>query len=150
VRRVDAGLSVLATYDKFRLVPFGEFMPLDGLAAKVGFKQLVHVGDGFTPGPAPRPISPAGIPPLQPLICYESLFPGFTREGGRLTGVRAAWIANVSNDAWFGTTSGPWQHLNIASYRAIEEGLPMVFRPSSTPLVGSSPVGGSARAFLRR
>jgi len=68
----------------------------------------------------------AGLPPVQPLICYESLFPGFTREGARASGVRARWIVNVSNDAWFGTSSGPWQHLNMASYRAIEEGLPMV------------------------
>jgi apolipoprotein N-acyltransferase len=60
------------------------------------------------------------------LICYEALFPGFTREAIRRSGVRPAWILNVSNDAWFGATSGPLQHLNIASYRAIEEGLPIV------------------------
>ena len=62
-----------------------------------------------------------GVPPVQPLICYEALFPGLVAGGGR-----PAWILNVSNDAWFGSTSGPWQHLNIASYRAIEQGLPMV------------------------
>jgi len=62
------------------------------------------------------------VPTVQPLICYESLFPGFT--GAR--GPRPAWIVNVSNDAWFGRTSGPWQHLNLASYRAIESGLPLV------------------------
>lgn len=126
VRRTADGLVPIGRYDKFRLVPFGEFMPFDKLAAKVGFKQLVHVGDGFTPGPRPAPIAPPGLPPLQPLICYESLFPGFTREGQAASGLRPAWIANLSNDAWFGATSGPWQHLNIASYRAIEEGLPMV------------------------
>jgi apolipoprotein N-acyltransferase len=126
VRNAPAGLTIIGRYDKYRLVPFGEFMPLDKWAAKVGFKQLVKVGDGFTPGPRPHPIAPPGLPPMQPLICYESLFPGFTREGQAATGLRAAWIVNVSNDAWFGTTSGPWQHLNIASYRAIEEGLPMV------------------------
>jgi len=65
------------------------------------------------------------VPRVQPLICYESLFPGLTREGARASG-RADWIVNVSNDAWFGQTSGPWQHLNLASYRAIEEGLPIV------------------------
>ncbi len=48
------------------------------------------------------------------------------REGGKLVGGRAGWIVNVSNDAWFGQTSGPWQHLNLASYRAIEEGMPIV------------------------
>jgi apolipoprotein N-acyltransferase len=67
------------------------------------------------------------VPVMQPLICYESLFPRYTRRGD---GQDPAWIVNVSNDAWFGQTSGPWQHLNLASYRAIEEGLPMV---RSTP-----------------
>lgn len=118
-------LDPTAIYDKHRLVPFGEYMPLDALASRLGIKQLVHVGDGFAAAAPPRPIAPAGIPPLQPLICYESLFPGFTRDGARAAGYRPAWIVNVSNDAWFGTTSGPLQHFNLASYRAIEEGLPM-------------------------
>ncbi|MEO8813099.1 MAG: apolipoprotein N-acyltransferase [Caulobacteraceae bacterium] len=126
VRRSEFGVSAIGFYDKFRLVPFGEFMPLDGLAARLGIKQMVHVGDGFAPGPPPRPLRLPGLAPVQPLICYESLFSGFTRDGGRAAGVRARWIANISNDAWFGTGIGPTQHLNLASYRAIEEGLPMV------------------------
>jgi apolipoprotein N-acyltransferase len=126
LRKIGDELQVAAFYDKFRLVPFGEFMPVDSLATRWGIKQFVHVGDGFTPGPRPRPVALSGLPTVQPLICYESLFPGFTREGAEISGVRAAWIANISNDAWFGTGSGPRQHLNIASYRAIEEGLPMV------------------------
>jgi apolipoprotein N-acyltransferase len=64
---------------------------------------------------------------VQPLICYESLFPGLARGGGD----RPLWIVNASNDSWFGRTSGPWQHLNIASYRAIEQGTPIV-RATST------------------
>jgi len=63
---------------------------------------------------------------VQPLICYEALYPGFTREGEILSGRRPSWIVNVSDDAWFGGTYGPVQHLNLASYRAIEEGLPIV------------------------
>ena len=126
VRRSGAGLAIAGVYDKFRLVPFGEFMPLDGVAARLGIKQLVHVGDGFAAGPPPRPLRLVGLPTVQPLICYEALYSGFTREGARLAGRRAAWIVNISNDAWFGTASGPRQHLNMASYRAIEEGLPMV------------------------
>ena len=124
--RTADDLAVTAIYDKHRLVPFGEYLPLDRYLAPLGVKQLIHVGDGFTPGPTPRPISPPGVPTLQPLICYESLFPGLTRDGARAAGRRPAWIVNVSDDAWFGFTSGPWQHLNLASYRAIEEGLPMV------------------------
>ena len=123
IRRTPAGMELTGLYDKHRLVPFGEFLPLESLMERLGIKQLVHVGDGFTPGPRPRAIASPGVPPLQPLICYESLFPGFSLRTGPL---KAAWIVNISNDAWFGQTSGPWQHLNLASYRAIEEGLPMV------------------------
>jgi len=125
-RRTSNDLVPAGLYDKYRLVPFGEFMPLDSLASRLGIKQFVHVGDGFASGPPPRPLAIAGIPPVQPLICYESLFPGLAREGRAPRGVRARWIVNVSNDAWFGSGSGPRQHLNLASYRAIEEGLPMV------------------------
>jgi apolipoprotein N-acyltransferase len=126
VRRAGAGLAVTASYDKHRLTPFGEYLPLGRYLEPLGVRQLVHVGQGFTPGPPPQPIAPPGVPPVQPLICYESLFPGFTRDGARLAGYRARWIVNISDDAWFGVTSGPWQHLNLASYRAIEEGLPML------------------------
>lgn len=126
VRRTSDSLVPIGLYDKFRLVPFGEFLPLEPLMARLGIKKLVHVGDGFSVGPRPAPLAPPGLPAFQPLICYESLYPGFTREGAKRSGVQPRWIVNVSNDAWFGTTSGPLQHLNLASYRAIEEGLPMV------------------------
>jgi len=126
VRRTGEGLEPAGAYDKFRLVPFGEFLPLDGLMEILGVKTLVHVGDGFTPGPPPRPLRPAGLPAFQPLICYEGLYPGYTRAGARASGIRPDFIVNVSNDAWFGVTSGPLQHLNLSSYRAIEEGVPIV------------------------
>ena len=108
-RRDDSALRVTGFYDKHRLVPFGEFIPLGDLAGRLGIRSLVHMPEDFTAGPPPRP-----------LICYEALFPGLA------IGPRPKWILNVSNDAWFGRTSGPWQHLNIASYRAIEEGLPII------------------------
>ncbi len=130
LRRTSDGLRVETVYDKYRLVPFGEYMPLDGLAGRLGIKQLVHVGDGFVPGPPPTPRRLEGLPPVQPLICYEALYPGFSRQGARRAGWRPAWIVNISNDAWFGMGSGPRQHFNMARYRAIEEGLPMV---RSTP-----------------
>lgn len=125
MRRPD-GADVTSVYDKHRLVPFGEYLPLDRLLTPLGIKNLVHIGDGFSAGPPPRPVRPEGVPAVQPLICYESLYPGFARAGARLAGRRPRWIVNVSNDAWFGQTSGPRQHLNLASYRAIEEGLPIV------------------------
>lgn len=121
LQRTGPGLRVTGVYDKHRLVPFGEYMPLESVVEPLGVKELVHVGDGFSPGPRPTPMRLPGIPDVQPLICYESLFPGLA-DGSR----RPRWIVNISNDAWFGRTSGPLQHLNIASYRAIEQGLPVV------------------------
>ena len=142
MRRTGADLQLLGHYDKHHLVPFGEYMPFDRLAAAIGFKTLVHIGDGFTPGPISVAMSVPGLAPLQPLICYESLFPGsFAR-----TGPRPTWIANVSNDAWFGETSGPWQHLNLASYRAIEEGVPVV---RATPTGVSAVIDGYGRTLVR-
>ncbi len=126
VQRLGAALEPMALYDKHRLVPFGEYMPLARWLAPLHVEELVHVGDGFSPGPPPRPLELDSVPPVQPLICYEALYPGFTRTGALLSGHRAAWIVNVSDDAWFGGTYGPVQSLNLASYRAIEEGLPMV------------------------
>ena len=118
----QGGMRVEAAYDKHRLVPFGEFLPLGDLMGRLGVRSLVHVPADFSHGPRPAPLRVQGLPVAQPLICYESLFPGFV--GRREDGAR--WIVNVSNDAWFGRTSGPLQHLNLASYRAIETGLPVV------------------------
>jgi len=143
VRALGGDVSVEAVYDKYRLVPFGEYMPLDGLAGRLGFKQMVHVGDGFTPGPKPRPMRLAGLPTFQPLICYEALYPGFTRAGTRASGLRPDWIVNISNDAWFGVGSGPLQHFNMASYRAIEEGVPMA---RATPTGVSAIIDAMGRA----
>ncbi len=142
LRRDPGGLTVLGHYDKHHLVPFGEFMPADALMGAIGFKALVNVGEGFTEGPPPAPLAVAGLPTLQPLICYESLFPAYVARGE----LRPAWIANVSNDAWFGRSSGPWQHLNLASYRAIEEGIPIV---RATPTGVSAVVDAYGRALAR-
>ena len=125
LRRDGDDLVQLGRYDKFRLVPFGEYLPLDSLLSPLGVKNLVQIGDGFAAGPRPAPLAIPGLPVIQPLICYESLYPGFTRQGAKRSGKAPDLIVNVSNDAWFGATSGPLQHLNLASYRAIEEGVPM-------------------------
>ena len=118
----EDGLMITATYDKYRLVPFGEFLPAGNLLGALGVRSLTHMPLDFSAGAKPAPISIPGLPRVQPLICYESLYPGFTPGGAE----RPRWIVNVSNDAWFGRTSGPLQHLNLASYRAIETGLPVV------------------------
>ena len=135
VRGTGSDLSLAGVYDKHRLVPFGEFMPLGDLAGRIGLRSLVRMPEDFTAGPPPVPLRTAGLPAMQPMICYEALFPGFTRAAARRGGGRPAFILNVSNDAWFGRGSGPWQHLNMAGYRAIEEGL---------PIVRSTPTGVSA------
>lgn len=124
VLHAEAGgaVRITAVYDKHRLVPFGEYLPLGRVMSAVGLRSLVHVPADFSAGPRPAPLAlPGGRPAVQPLICYESLYPGFTPAGAG----RPQWIANVSNDAWFGRTSGPLQHLNLAAYRAIETGLPV-------------------------
>jgi apolipoprotein N-acyltransferase len=126
LRRNGVELTTVGLYDKYRLVPFGEFLPLESVLGPLGVKNMAHIGDGFSPGPPPRALFLPGLPPMQPLICYEALFPGLARLADGPQGERPDWIVNVSNDAWFGQTSGPWQTLNLSSYRAIEEGLPMV------------------------
>ena len=121
LRREGPALSIVGIYDKHRLVPFGEFLPFGPLATSLGVRSLAHMPEDFTAGPSPGPLVLPGLPSLQPLICYEALFPELAA-----TTPRPRWILNVSNDAWFGGGSGPLQHLNIASYRAIEQGLPIV------------------------
>lgn len=130
LRRTATDLQVVGVYDKHRLVPFGEYLPAEAFLTKIGFKSLAHLGDGFATGPRPAPLRVSPDLLVQPLICYESLFPGLAR---RDKDVRV--LINVSNDAWFGVTSGPLQHLNLASYRAIE---------SAKPILRATPTGVSA------
>jgi len=130
MRRLNGRSEITGFYDKFKLVPFGEFTPpiLDAL----GFKALTHLDDGFTPGSRTQAVTFPGAPRFLPLICYEGIFPSLdmTQYHDAEDVRRPYFIVNISNDAWFGATSGPLQHLNLASFRAIEEGLPMI---RSTP-----------------
>ncbi|RRN62495.1 apolipoprotein N-acyltransferase [Caulobacter sp. 602-1] len=130
LRRTADDLEVVGVYDKHRLVPFGEYLPAETFLTLIGFKSLAHLGDGFATGPRPAPLRIAPDLLVQPLICYESLFPGLAKSDPN---VRV--LINVSNDAWFGVTSGPLQHLNLASYRAIE---------SAKPILRATPTGVSA------
>ncbi len=143
VRRTEDGFRPQGVYDKYRLVPFGEFLPAPWLFSLIHLTSLVQNGVAFTPGPVPAPMTPAGLPRMQPLICYEALFPGFTSSQGG----RPDWIVNISDDAWFGRTTGPLQHLNLASYRAIEEGLPIV-RATPTGVSAIVDARGRVRAHL--
>jgi apolipoprotein N-acyltransferase len=119
---IDHDGSVLSVYDKLHLVPFGEYLPFQGLMEKLGFEQLTKVQGGFIPGTRRRTLAIPNAPPALPLICYEAVFPGDVAPGDD----RPGWIVNLTNDGWFGISTGPYQHLQQARLRAIEEGLPVV------------------------
>ena len=114
----DAG-AVLATFDKFHLVPFGEYVPLRGI---LPLEKLTAGRGDFTPGSGPETLSIKGLPPFAALICYEVIFSGQIVNSE----TRPEWILNITNDAWFGPSTGPRQHLVQAQLRAIEEGLPII------------------------
>lgn len=119
VLAIDGGGAVAGTYDKWRLVPFGEYLPLAALLEPLGLRRLVPLPLGFVAGNGPATIAIAGTPPFAPLVCYEAIF------SSRLVDPRnrPAWLVNVTNDGWFGNTAGPYQHLEQARFRAIEQGL---------------------------
>lgn len=114
-----------AVYDKFHLVPFGEYVPWGDALARIGIGAFAaRQGNGYTPGPGPQVLTLPGLPPFQPLICYEAIF---ERDLARGRGAaRPDWLVQITNDAWFGTWSGPYQHLAQARLRAIETGLPLL------------------------
>ena len=119
---IDHDGNVLSVYDKLHLVPFGEFLPLQDWMEKIGFEQLTRVQGGFIPGTRRRSMEVPNAPRMLPLICYEAVFPGDVVEGND----RPGWIVNLTNDGWFGISTGPYQHLQQARMRAIEQGLPLV------------------------
>ena len=114
--------SILGVYDKVHLVPFGEYLPFQRILETLGLRQLTKIRGGFLAGDRRRLITVPGAPPALPLICYEIIFAGDAVPQGQ----RPGWIVNVTNDGWFGISSGPYQHLQQARVRAIEEGLPLV------------------------
>ncbi|MEM7684368.1 MAG: apolipoprotein N-acyltransferase [Pseudomonadota bacterium] len=107
-------------YDKHHLVPFGEYMPLVGVLGKLGLPDFSQ-GAGFSRGTGPQTLELPGLPSFSPIICYEAIFP-YEAVGPE----RPAWIAQITNDAWFGSFAGPQQHLAQARFRAVEQGLPVV------------------------
>lgn len=125
---IDSSGKILSSYDKVHLVPFGEYLPASDLMRALGLRQFIALPGGFDKGGMRRAMSAPGLPPFQPLICYEAIFPGEatpSAEGGA-AGERPAFLLNVTNDGWFGQTAGPYQHFAQARLRAVEEGLPLV------------------------
>jgi apolipoprotein N-acyltransferase len=110
-------------YDKIHLVPFGEYLPWPWLLEQLGFEDIVKMRGGFAAGSTPRTnLDVPGLPPAVSLICYEAIFPGEAIQSAP----RPALILTVTNDGWFGNTTGPRQHLHQARVRAVEEGLPVI------------------------
>jgi apolipoprotein N-acyltransferase len=142
VEEKPSGRKVTAHYDKHHLVPFGEYLPFYSLLDKIGLAQLTPYGDeGFSFGAGPSVLT-AGGSAFAPMICYEAIFPNASYPKG----VRPDWLVTVTNDAWYGDTSGPRQHLDMARLRTIEAGLPMV-RSANTGI--SALIDGKGRLLAR-
>jgi apolipoprotein N-acyltransferase len=118
---IDDQGRVVSSYDKMHLVPFGEYLPFQDFMEGLGIMQLTSVRGGFSSGAGPRLLSIPGAPPASPLICYEIIFPDDVTESS----ARPGWLLNVTNDAWFGSSAGPYQHFHQARVRAVEQGLPV-------------------------
>lgn len=121
--QLGQGGQISATYDKNHLVPFGEYIPLGDILGRFGLRGMAQRdGNGFSPGPGPDILDIPGIGATLPLICYEGVFPGDIAAAP----TRPEVLMLITNDAWFGTISGPYQHLAQARLRAVEQRLPMI------------------------
>jgi apolipoprotein N-acyltransferase len=136
------GGRLVSTYDKFHLVPFGEYLPLEAAMTQLGLKKIVGIAGSFSTGDGPHTVDVPGAPQAGPLICYEILFPGEV-----VADQRPRWLVNVTDDSWFGPWAGPLQHLLVAQTRAIEEGLPVV-RAANTGISAVIDPFGRVRARL--
>ena len=123
---IDSNGEILEAADKTHLVPFGEYLPFQNLLETYGFEQLTRLKGGFEAGSQRAVLLESGDHPVLPLICYEIIFSGALRDGVSGAAPKPEWIVNLTNDAWFGRTPGPYQHLQQARLRGIEEGLPVV------------------------
>ncbi len=119
----DEEAKVDAVYDKIKLVPFGEYVPLESALSHIGIEKLTHGRGAFGEGVTPRPLMTIpGLPPALGLVCYEALFGGEVVQGAARPGV----LLNVTNDGWFGQSTGPYQHFHQSRIRAVEEGVPLI------------------------
>lgn len=139
---IDPQARIVATADKFHLVPLGEYVPMRDILGPFVSKLTAGAGD-FSAGPGPVTVSAPGLPPFSPLICYEVIFPGAVTDPAN----RPDWLLNVTNDGWFGRSPGPYQHFASARFRAVEEGLPLV-RAANTGITAMVDPFGRVTAAL--
>jgi apolipoprotein N-acyltransferase len=119
---IDHDGTILSVYDKIHLVPFGEYLPFQDFLEHLGLMQLTKLPGGFIAGDRRRPLNVPRAPRVLPFICYEVIFPEEVAPGQD----RPGWLINLTNDGWFGISSGPYQHLQQSRLRTIEQGLPLV------------------------
>ena len=134
---IDPDGSFRGIYDKVHLVPFGEYLPFQRVLERLGLRQLTKQVGGFLSGDRRRAMDVPGAPKMLPLICYEVIFPGAAVPSGE----RPGWLINVTNDGWFGISSGPYQHFQQARVLAITEGLPLVRAANTGISAVIDPVG---------
>ncbi|HTM76737.1 MAG TPA: apolipoprotein N-acyltransferase, partial [Devosia sp.] len=134
---IDTNGEVVASYDKSHLVPFGEFLPFQDFFAKLGIKQFVPGANGWAEGDAKRRLLRIGnTPAFLGLICYEILFSGDLGDTAN-----AAYLFNITNDAWFDGSIGPAQHAHHAKLRAVEEGMSLIRAANSGMTFATDPWG---------
>ena len=122
---IDRSGLAAERYDKHDLVPFGEYLPLRALFDRLHIAQFVHVPGGFDAGSGSRTLRVKGLPDALAMVCYEAIFPNERRARDGDT-AHVGYILNLTDDAWFGRTAGPYQHFAQARLRAVELGLPLV------------------------
>jgi len=141
---VDHRGEIVETYDKFHLVPFGEYVPFHNFLGRIGLKKITQFQGSFDTGPGPRTLSIGDLPSFSPLICYEIIFADEVIARDQ----RPVWLLTITNDAWFGDSGGPYQHFAQARMRAVEQGLPVI-RAANTGISGVIDAYGRVKAATR-
>jgi apolipoprotein N-acyltransferase len=139
-KMLDPDGELALRYHKMRLVPFGEYVPVQSVLAAAGVGKLVQRVGEFTPGEE-LAVGSAGGHRLAVFICYEAIFPDLVR-GFAVRG--ADLLVNITNDGWYGRTSAPYQHLAMAVFRAVENGKTLV-RAANTGITAIVDARGRVR-----
>ncbi|MEO6609959.1 MAG: apolipoprotein N-acyltransferase, partial [Aestuariivirga sp.] len=137
VELYDSGANLVGKYDKWHLVPGGEFLPMAWLLEPLGLRRLVNLPESFAAGSGPQSLQVPGAGVVAPSICYEAIFP----DAFSGLSPRPDWFVNVTNDGWFGDSAGPHQHLAQLRLRAIEQGVPIARAANTGISAVIDPVG---------